>query len=263
MGGVLSVVSRLGIGIPGLIFWVRGGHEREYARAPLDVQYPDSEWIQMRTIVTIEVRGDDALDFLQGQLTNDLRRLDHESEILAAWCSPKGRVLWFGTVRKIESGYALSAPAETAESIVRRLTMFRFRARVEFDIVDEGQTVDAAFLVQNGYAFIGAAQSEQFTPHMLNFDLLDAISFDKGCYTGQEIVARTHYKGATRRRTFRFTSSAPVAAGDKVTLEGREVGEVLNVADSELLAVVPVDKAGDALTVNGSDLERRPVPYLD
>ena len=89
--------------------------------------------------------------------------------------------------------------------------MFRFRSKVEFDVVDEGQTVDPAFLVENGYPYIGSAQVEQFTPHMLNLDLLDAISLDKGCYPGQEIVARTHYKGATKRRTLRFESDAPVS----------------------------------------------------
>ena len=167
----------------------------------------------MNTLSTIAVTGADAFEFLQGQLTNDLNRLRTEDEILAAWCNPKGRVIWFGTVWNIDEGYGLSAPAETAGEIVRRLTFFRFRSKVDFEIRDEGATVDPAFLVENGYAFIGAEQLEQFTPHMLNLDLLDAISLDKGCYTGQEIVARTHYKGATKRRTQRFECEAQVAVG--------------------------------------------------
>ena len=216
----------------------------------------------MNTIATINVTGPDAFTFLQGQLTNDLGRLDAEAEILAAWCSPKGRVIWFGTVAAIESGFALSAPAETAADIVKRLTIFRFRSKVDFDIVDEGITVDPEFLIQNGYAFIGAAQAEQFTPHMLNLDLIDAINFDNGCYTGQEIVARTHYKGATKRRTLRFESESPVAVGDKISDGNRDIGEVLNVAGTKLLAVVPVDKADDALTVNGVKLSHLPLPYM-
>lgn len=202
----------------------------------------------MRSISTINVTGPDAGEFLQGQLTNDLRRLQVEDEILAAWCNPKGRVIWFGTLRAVPGGYGLSAPAETAEEIVRRLTMFRFRAKVEFEIVAEGQQVDPQFLVEHGYPFIGREQVEKFTPHMLNLDLLDAISFDKGCYTGQEVVARTHYKGATKRRTLRFESDVPLAAGDKVLLDGREVGTVLNVANRQLLAVVPVADASAGLT---------------
>jgi len=215
----------------------------------------------MNTLSTIDVSGPDAFDFLQGQLTNDLGRLNSDAEILAAWCSPKGRVIWFGTVRATESGFGLSAPAETAQDIVKRLTVFRFRAKIDFDIVDEGASVDPGFLIRNGYAFIGAEQMEQFTPHMLNLDLIDAISFDKGCYTGQEIVARTHHRGATKRRALRFESAAPLAVGDKVSDGERDIGEVLNVAGADLLAVVPLDKAESPLTVNGVKLTHIPLPY--
>lgn len=216
----------------------------------------------MHALATINVSGRDALEFLQGQLTNDLRRLEAENEILAAWCNPKGRVLWFGTVSASDDGFSLSAPAATADELVRRLTVFRFRSKVELAIVDEGTTVEPGFLIQNGYPFIGAAQMEQYTPHMLNLDLLDAISFDKGCYTGQEIVARTHYKGATRRRTLRFASDAAVAAGDKVSDGARDIGDVLNASGTELLAVVPVDSADTPLTVNGVKLTHLSLPYL-
>ncbi len=217
----------------------------------------------MLALSTINVTGPDAFDFLQGQLSNDLRRLETEAEILAAWCSPKGRVIWFGTVRAIDAGYALSAPAETAPDVVKRLTFFRFRSKVDFEIVDEGGSVDPAFLVRNGYVFIGKRQAEQFTPHMLNLDLIDAISLDKGCYTGQEIVARTHYKGATKRRTLLFKSEKPVAEGDKVSDGERDVGDVLNVARNDLLAVVPLDKADTALNVNGVRLTHHPLPYIE
>ena len=216
----------------------------------------------MHTLATINVTGRDAFEFLQGQLTNDLRRLEAEDEILAAWCNPKGRVLWFGTVSTSDDGFSLSAPAETADELVRRLAVFRFRAKVALAVVDQGTTADPGVLIRTGHPFIGAAQMEQFTPHMLNLDLLDAISFDKGCYTGQEIVARTHYKGATKRRTLRFASEAVVTAGDKVSDGTRDIGDVLNAFDTELLAVVPVDKACAPLTVNGVKLTRLGLPYL-
>jgi folate-binding protein YgfZ len=211
---------------------------------------------------TIRITGPDAGEFLQGQLTNDIARLDSEPEILAAWCNPKGRVIWFGTVWKVDEGYGISALSETTDAIVARLTMFRFRSRVEIEVVDDSATADPAFLVENGFPYIGAAQSEQFTPHMLNFDLLDAISYDKGCYTGQEIVARTHYKGATKRRAHRFRFDGNVAAGDKVSDGDRDIGEVLNVGEGCLLAVIPVSKADESLSVNGVTLTHDPLPYL-
>ena len=216
----------------------------------------------MLPLSTLKITGPDAAEFLQGQLTNDIRRLEREPEMLAAWCNPKGRVIWFGTVWPIESGFGLSVPADLVADVARRLTMFRFRSKVDFETVDEGQTVDPAFLVANGYPYIGTGQCEQFTPHMLNLDLLDAISFDKGCYTGQEIVARTHYKGATKRRTLRFAAGSEVSPGDKVQLDGRDIGEVLNVAGKELLAVVPLDKADAPLSVGDTRLEHLELPYL-
>ena len=216
----------------------------------------------MLKIVTLKVTGDDAFDFLQGQLTNDLGVLKEDAEIFAAWCNPKGRVIWFGTVWNIDGGYGLSVIADMADDIVKRLTMFRFRSRVDFDILDEGRTVEESFLVEHGFPWIGRSQSEQYTPHMLNLDLLGAVNFEKGCYTGQEIVARTHYKGATKRRTLKFEATEPVAEGDKVQLDGRDVGDVLNSAGTQLLAVVPVDKAEAGLAVGDIPLQSLQLPYL-
>jgi folate-binding protein YgfZ len=210
----------------------------------------------------IRVSGDDALDFLQAQLTNDLKRLESETEILAAWCNPKGRVTWFGTVCKRASEYTLSAPSELAAEIVQGLNRYRFRSKVDFAIEDGG-IADVAALIRDGIAHIGKAQSGKFTPHMLNLDLIGAVSFDKGCYPGQEIVARTHYRGATKRRCLRFESTGPVSAGDKVSDRIRDIGEVVNAAGKELLAVVPVDSDTDTLSVGGSPLLHLPLPYFE
>ena len=215
----------------------------------------------MLKLVTINITGDDATDFLQGQLSNDLHELDRVPEIRAAWCNPKGRVIWFGTLQALDNGYGLAAPAETVEDIVRRLTVFRFRAKVDFEIVDDGHTEDAAQRVAAGIPWIGAPQCEQFTPHMLNLDVLGAISLDKGCYTGQEIIARTHYRGATKRRTLRYKSGDPVNVGDKIQADGRDIGEVLNAAGTDLLAVVPLSKATLQLRVGNVELTPGALPY--
>jgi folate-binding protein YgfZ len=210
----------------------------------------------------ILVSGADALDFLQAQLTNDLHLLGREQHILSAWCNPKGRVIVLMTVTRTDDGYALVLPAELAESVVAKLAMFRFRSKVEFEIVDDGGSADPAALVASGIPWIGREQSEQFTPHMLNLDLLDAVSFDKGCFPGQEIVARTHYRGATKRRTHRFESAEPVNAGDKVSDGERDIGEVLNAIGTDVLAVIPTEKADVSLTVNGIALSHVPLEYL-
>jgi len=210
----------------------------------------------------IKVVGPDSLDFLQGQLTNDLRELEPGVSVRCAWCNPKGRVICTMLVSMDEDGYSLLLPAELAEDVVKRLTMFRFRAKVELEIVAAPDSPDPSQLIRDGIPYIGHDQSEKFTAHMLNLDLLDAISFDKGCYTGQEVIARTHYKGASKRRTLRFASTQPVSVGDKVSDGSRDIGEVLNVSGTDLLAVVPIDKSDDALTVNGVKLTHHPLPYL-
>ena len=206
---------------------------------------------------TIRASGPDAAAFLQAQLSNDINLLDSRDAILAAWCNAKGRVICIFDIRRENGDFLLAVPVELAEDVVRRLLMFRFRSRVEFAIEPGATRRDI-----EGLPEIGRAQSEQFTPHMLNLDLLDAVSFDKGCYPGQEIVARTHYKGATKRRTMRFSYQGSVAVGDKVSDGNRDIGEVLNVAEEQLLAVVPVDKADATLSVNGAELTPQPLPYM-
>ena len=219
---------------------------------------------------TILVSGDDAFEFLQAQLAADLNELPDSG--LSAWCNPKGRVICLFRARQSASGFELALPAELADAVVKRLTMFRFRSKVAFDVgATDAESIGIAGSyedwrlenLRSGIAEILAAQSEEFTPHMLNLDLLGAVSVSKGCYPGQEIVARTHFRGATKRRMLRFESSAPVAPGDKVSLDGREVGEVLNAIGTDLLAVVPVANAGDELTANGVRLLNLPLPYLE
>ena len=220
---------------------------------------------------TIVVSGTDAEEFLQGQLTADVRQLDSSEPLRSAWCNPKGRVICIMMLAKDAAGFTLTLPAELAEHVVQRLTMFRFRSKVDFEIrkasADErapGGSLEEWRLEQlrAGVAEIFGAQSEQFTPHMLNLDLLDAVSLDKGCYTGQEIIARTHYRGATKRRLHRFESSEPVSPGDKVSEGERNIGEVVNAIGCDLLAVIPIDKADASLAIGSISLTHIPLDYM-
>lgn len=222
----------------------------------------------------IDASGPDATEFLQGQLSHDLRLLEDRPVLLAAWCNPKGRVITLLHVARSGDGYALAMPADIADAVIRRLDMFRFRAKVDFDPAPIEPYVlglassDPASIedwrtenLHRGIPEISAVQSEVFTPHMLNLDKLDAISFDKGCYPGQEIVARTHYRGASRRRMLRFASTGAIAAGDEVYAGERKVGDVVNAIGRELLAVVPLDSADANLSAAGNVLSALPLPY--
>jgi hypothetical protein len=109
---------------------------------------------------------------------------------------------------------------------------------------------------------------ERFVAQMLNLDALGAVSFDKGCYPGQEIVARVHNLGGVKRRARHYAAEGPPApiGTTIVTADGAVVGEVVrsapNGSGSELLAVVD-NAAADARLATGAGvaLAARPLPF--
>lgn len=105
-----------------------------------------------------------------------------------------------------------------------------------------------------GIADVGPASSGKYTPHMLNLDRLDAVSFSKGCYAGQEIVARTQHLGNSKRRIAAFAAAATVPAGSKVDLDGTAVGDVVSSAGRSLLALLPLELHQRDLAVDGISL---------
>jgi len=107
--------------------------------------------------------------------------------------------------------------------------------------------------VAAGLPQVHAATSEAFVAQMLNLDALEGVSFTKGCYTGQEVIARAHYRGRVKRRLQRFRSVAPppspLRPGDSLSLadgRGARVVEVAPLADGrvEFLAVTAIAGAG-------------------
>jgi folate-binding protein YgfZ len=117
--------------------------------------------------------------------------------------------------------------------------------------------------IRAGLPQVPAPASEQFVPQMLNLDLIDGISFTKGCYSGQEIVARTQNLGRIKRRTFRYTlaEGPTVEPMDGLYLDGHKVGEVLTCAEAgrgvELLAVTNLDARARELVLGDG---RRALP---
>ncbi|HJV59781.1 MAG TPA: folate-binding protein [Albitalea sp.] len=87
--------------------------------------------------------------------------------------------------------------------------------------------------VQSGVPVIEAATVEQFVPQMLNFELVGGVNFQKGCYPGQEVVARAQYRGTVKRRSFLFDLDVPAGAGQEVfhsSDAGQPSGLVANAA---------------------------------
>jgi folate-binding protein YgfZ len=127
--------------------------------------------------------------------------------------------------------------------------------------------------VQSGIPLIEAATVDRFVPQMLNFELLGGVDFQKGCYPGQEIVARSQYRGTIKRRTFLFDCAAAAAPADEVFHSadpGQPAGMVVNAAPDPrggwgaLVEVKLAALEGGSLhlgAVGGPELRRRELPY--
>jgi folate-binding protein YgfZ len=271
----------------------------------------------------INVSGDDAEFFLQGQLTQDLAALTPDAALPAAWCTPKGRVVATMRLIRADNGIGLLLPAAIAATFLQRISIYKLRADVQFNTQEDSQGIavqsDAdlkqlddqgllpaatinscastdstvaicistdplvievfaptdettnlkiqqaldepewrSTLIRSGLVRISADNTEKFTPHMISLDLAGAVSFSKGCYTGQEIVARTEHRGKSRRRLARYSCDASdIVVGGELFDGEVAVGTVVNVAGGDVLAVTPVDVHNKVLVVGGGDA--RPV----
>lgn len=153
------------------------------------------------------------------------------------------------------------------------------QARVELDFGGDGgartlrigqgpQTGDAPAFAQRWAAFdlahglprLPASQAGQWTPQQLSLERLHAFSVKKGCYPGQEIVARTHFLGQAKRGLVLLESERPLAAGSEVREGERVLGSVVSAAGPLALAVLPLQReAGAGLQVDGGALRERPL----
>ncbi|MDC6171054.1 CAF17-like 4Fe-4S cluster assembly/insertion protein YgfZ, partial [Paucibacter sp. XJ19-41] len=128
--------------------------------------------------------------------------------------------------------------------------------------------------VQAGLAWVRGATVEQFVPQMLNLELLGGVNFQKGCYPGQEVVARSQYRGTVKRRTLMFAAegAAQAAIGQElfhsedpaqpaglVAAMARREGQTLLLAEVKLAAL----EAGSLHlgSAEGPALSPRALPY--
>jgi folate-binding protein YgfZ len=132
--------------------------------------------------------------------------------------------------------------------------------------------------IRAGLGEVRASTRELFTPQSLNFQLVNGINFRKGCYTGQEIVARLHYRASLKRHMYRLgcdwpeNQLLPVPGSRLINGTGQNIGELIITAFSgpariELLANLPDDQLNDAFLETGKDeitakkLEPLSLPY--
>lgn len=255
----------------------------------------------------LRVGGEDAVTFLQGQVTNDVKLLDGSNSHYSGYCNPKGRLLAIFLAFAQQGQIYLQVNGALREQSMKRLKMYVLRSKViiedmsdtivrfgiagteaaialkeHFGSVPEehhqqmehetatllrlpGTTMryeiftrleHAAEIwttlrkhcepvgsdgwewheIQAGVPDVTPATLEAFVPQMLNLDVLGGINFKKGCYTGQEIVARTHYLGKVKRRMHlgHIAADTTPAPGSNIygTDSAEAVGMVVRTAPS-------------------------------
>ena len=172
--------------------------------------------------------------------------------LLAGYCNPKGRLLAVMRLERRADGIALELHQGVAEAMHKRLRMFVLRSKVTLDLaplpVAEDEAAWRRANILAGLPVVYPATQDHFVPQWVNLDQLGGIGFDKGCYTGQEIVARLHYLGNLKKRLFRLRSDGPAPLpGSEIFVEGGDgqaVGEIVDAvgdgASSVSSAVVQI-----------------------
>jgi folate-binding protein YgfZ len=185
----------------------------------------------------LEVIGKDAFSFLQGQLTcnmNEITAMHHPG----ALCNNKGRVIASLEVQQRENAFRLYLPAPMVSIVLNTL-----RKYARFSAVELKETalmlppIDLLASIRQKTAVILPETSGVYTPHELNYHTQNFISFNKGCYIGQEIVARMHYLGKLKKQLRYLQVNSPSDLPDPIV-------NSVKIDDShyEALAVQPVNQ---------------------
>ena len=227
----------------------------------------------------IKLSGPDRSKFLQGQVTCDMDSLSPSNSIEGAHCTPKGRMVFLFTAHCDEDGsIILETHPSIIDSALASLKKYGVFFKTEITDISDSYSNSQPSLsdlerLRAGKAEVVSETVEMFIPQMLNLDALGYISFKKGCYTGQEIIARAHYRGAVKRRMHHLalsTEIVPKPGDDIKDSQGKSIGNIasaLKVDDAkiEILAVLN-DKFSDAAEMQIGDqaltaITHLPLPY--
>ncbi len=226
----------------------------------------------------IQLTGPDSRKFLQGQVTCDMELLTGDATVNGAHCTPKGRIIFlFSATCDEQNNLILQVHGSIADIALASLKKYAVFFKTEISNISDQYaappSLDNLARLRTGSAEVVAETSDLFIPQMLNLDALGYISFKKGCYTGQEIVARAHYRGAVKRRMhhLQLEAAALPTPGDPIQDSGgKAIGNIASAAKVddatiEVLAVL-ADKSADATEIQIGDgplttVKHLPLPY--
>jgi len=242
----------------------------------------------------IKVSGADSQAFLQSQFSNDISLIKDKEVLINGYCQHQGKIIAILWVFIKNNNFYLSLPYDLKELVLSRLNMFKLMSDVTFEdfssVINQYGLIDEkdneSCVIKNNLSILTSREmleakgdlnhwekacignnlpeiyidtSEQFIPQALNLDINEiGVSFTKGCYPGQEVVARMHYLGKPKRRLFRFTSKFEVYIGDNLNVKDskslKSSGKVIRVAKNdtefEFLGVFEVGHIDDKIFLN-------------
>jgi folate-binding protein YgfZ len=215
----------------------------------------------------ISVAGAEAEPFLQNLITTDLAALTVDEARPGALLTPQGKILFDFMVWRDGAHFVLETDAEQSDGLLKRLVMYRLRAPVEgrkdarfakagiaLVRTPSGHDADDPVLyddlrIDNGIPVSGRdfALQDAF-PHDVLMDLNGGLSFRKGCYVGQEVVSRMQHRGTARRRVVTVVGESGLpATGTEITSGGKPMGTLGSISGNRGLAILRIDRAGDAI----------------
>jgi tRNA-modifying protein YgfZ len=285
----------------------------------------------------IRVTGDDAVTFLQGQLTQDVALMGNNEARLAAFCNAKGRMQASFVVFRQDADLLMVCSRDILPATLKRLSMFVLRAKAKLSdasaefalygiagaaveqaagragaLWEKAEIGDASLVflhpgagqaralwcapagspapqgpqisladwqwlaVRSGIAMITQPIFEAFVPQMLNYESVGGVSFKKGCYPGQEIVARSQFRGTLKRRAYVAHTAGTPAVGQEVfhaSDAGQPCGLVAAAAANpaggfDVIVSMQTSAAADAAdgrltlgSASGDVLSLLPLPY--
>jgi len=247
----------------------------------------------------IRVSGPGARTFLHNLLTQDVETLAPGQLRFGALLSPPGRLLFDLFLLGAETGVVLDVAADRRDALLQRLSMYRLRAQVSLEPDDSpvfaawggeavGFTADPRLAALGGRRYgltVEAPASEDaFQAHRLalgvpdpaadafadrtypieaNFDLLNGIEFQKGCFVGQETTSRMKRRGAIRNRMLPIDFDGPPPPSGAEVLNGAlRAGEVLSGQNGGAMALLRLDRLEGALAVEGRPVTVRRPPWM-
>ena len=259
---------------------------------------------ELKNRALVRISGADAEEFLQNQLSNDISKLEDTKIQFNAYCQHQGKIITLLWVMRSNDNFLLSFPIDLLEKVVARLQMYVIMSDVLIEDVSESflqiglldeihkngylinQRMSLLILsskrdtevimnhqdewtkacIESGIPEIYLSTSEKLVPQMLNLDINEfGVNFSKGCYPGQEVVARLHYLGEAKRRLFAFMSESEMEVGDNLYCASSKTAKargdrykgsgivVIKVKSNSIfycLATLDVDLLSDKITLN-------------